>query len=240
MLSESLTSIAHMEKMVFWIIAAIIVAILVLNRMFKGSKDKRQQYLGAIAKFLDGIVLPLEGYDNSYKIDFTYKDIDFSFTDIEDPGFQTPTYRGVLKAKTNSDLTLSFTESSRANFRTEATSIAEVLSPWTKNADKVRLPKELQDFVAFTNNTSKANILLADDQISKIFLKFKNIDSRGHPVMSLEILEGVLTLKFHPLGSSLHPNLFDLQNSSSAIEVHLEKMLVIINKINQLSSPEET
>ena len=229
-----------MGKYVGWIIAIIIAAIIFFNRMFKGPKDSRQQYLDAIAKLLGGAVVFLEGYDNSYKIDFNYKGINFTYNDIEDPGFQARAYRGVLKAKTNDDLIMSFTESSRANFRSTATSISEVATPWIKNVDKVRLSKELQDFVAFTNNVSRANVLLADEQIAKIFLKFKNIDSRGHPIMSLEILEGILTLKFHPWGSGLHPNLFDLQNSPSAIEPYLEKMLVIINKINRLKADEVT
>ena len=227
-----------MEKVAIWIVVGMIAAIIILNRMFKGPADNRQYYLQTIAKLLGGTLEQLEGSDNSFKIDFIYHGINFTYSDIEDTGYKERTYRGILRAQTHDDLIMSFTESSRAQLRADVTSISDVLAPWGKNVDKVRLTKELKDFVAFTNHASKANALMADEQILKIFLKFKNMNSRGHPIMSLEILEGALTLKFHPAGSGLNPNLFDLQNSPSSIASYLEKMLVIINKINQLKADE--
>ena len=226
-----------MNNHIIWIIVGIIGAIVIFSRVFTKAKDRRQQYLDAMAKYLDGAVTPLPDYEDSYEIKFTYKGANFAYTDIEDPGFHTPTYRGVLKAPTNDPFTMSFTENPKSKMRADISSISDVLNAW-KDMDVVRLPKELQGFTVFTTNPSRSNALILDEQISKIFLKYKNVDSRGHPVMSLEILEGIVTLKFHPLGASLNPSIFDLQNNPTSISTHLDRMLPIVTKVNQMKAEE--
>ena len=204
-----------------------------------GKRDKRKSYLEEMVKFLEAPLEKIEGEENSYCIKFQYKGREFIYEDIEEAGFKKSVFCGVLRAKTPFDLNLALTERGRPSMREGITSIQDVTSPWLQNVGKVLTPPELKEFSVFTNNMKAANALLSDGQILKILLRYKNIDSRGHPVMSLEFINGMMALRFHSTGG-LVPSLFDLQGNASSIEDYLNKFLVILDKLQKLKDDEIT
>ncbi len=183
-----------------------------------------------MADFLEGRLEKSQQYDNSYKINFSYKEKTFCFEDIEEQGFGRHTYKGYLKALTPGKLTLSFTEQSRSGMRSHVSFLSEIAAGGSQDKGRVDLPKALKEFQVYTNDPENANKLLADANIVKVFAHFKNMDPRGHPVMSLEIIEGVVTLKFHP-EENLTPNLSGLKSNVSSIEGYLDALLPLVDKV---------
>ncbi len=219
-----------MAPLIILLIVGLIVAIGFFSRESPYNENLRKKYLEAMADFLEGRLEKLQRYDNSYKISFFYKEKAFCFEDIEEPGFGRHTYKGYLKAPTPARLTLSFTEQSRSGMRSQISSLSEIAAGGSQDKGRVDLPKALKEFQVYTNDPENANKLLADAGIVKVFAHFKNMDPRGHPVMSLEIIEGVVTLKFHP-AEDLTPNLSGLKSNVSSIEGYLDELIPLIDKI---------
>jgi hypothetical protein len=205
--------------------------ILISGGLF-GKKSNRQEYLDRLTKFLDSKMESIEGVEDSFRFKFNYKGKDFTYEDLEDYGFKVKTYKGFLRSKTPYNLSLSFTEKSRTTIRSNPSSLKETVNPWMQNVDQVILPSNMKEFNAHTNNAALVNKLLANDQVAKVFGSYKNRDSRGHPQMSLEISDGLLSLRFHGQ-RDLHPNIFDLY-STGTVEEHLDKLLLVLAVFDQL------
>lgn len=218
-----------MNPLIVLLIVGILVAIILLSRESPQGEGLRKKYLEAMAKFVGSALEKSQLYDNSYQINFRYEGTEFSFEDIEEQAFQNRTYKGFLKAKTPIKLTLRFTEKSRTVTRSDVTALSNFVTVWAQDKGQVGLPKVLKDFHIYTNNSEMTRKLLEDDRIVKVFAKFKDVDSRGHPVMSLEITEGVVTIKFQPPGN-LKPNLLDLQRNVPSLEDYLADLLLFVEK----------
>lgn len=221
-----------MNPLVVIVIAAMIIGIVYLSHLLMQNTGGRDRSLQKLADFLEGKLEPLEGFDNSYKIEFEHKGKSFVYEDVEDKGFSDVShYRAFLKHKTSTPFVLSFTEKSRTQMRANIKSLQDVVrNPWGSKANDLATPKGLEEFTIFTNQIPQANELFANEQIVDIFVRYKNIDARGYPVMSLEIPDGTAVLRFHGEGE-LKPNLFDLRSNVASIEHHLDNMVVIIDKV---------
>ncbi len=214
------------------IVLTIIVLFVVINVFLSDKKDPRPIYLGQLAGFVGSSLEKMEGVENSYRVKFVYQGREFAFEDIEDPGFRSHSYKGYLKIATPVNLTLSFTEKSRPSIRANIKSINDISNPWGGGAQKVHLPKALEEFEAFSNNPEIANQLLSDDSVIREFLKFKSRESRGYPVMSLEIMSGTIALKYHPR-NELTPNLFTLRHRVQLVAEHAKSLMVVADKLLQ-------
>lgn len=222
------------------VIAAVFMVglIFLLNSRFFEQKDKRRRYLESLAELLEAKLEPVPGAENSFQIRFLFKNREFVFEDVEDRLQDTAIYRVSLKAKTASNLKVSFTERPRTTIRANVQSFNDLKSPWTAGADKVILPVDLQGFMLFSNDTKKAIALFANEAVVKIFLSFMSMAKRGHPAMSLEIVDGIVTLSFHPAGE-LKPTWVDLQNNPSRIEDYLDPLHVIAQAVDAMNEKEK-
>ncbi len=188
---------------------------------------QRTKYLESMAHLFESKLEPVLGAENSYRMNFNYHGNECSYEEIEVQTSKSISHCGFLKVRTPSRLSLSFTERARTQIRSNVQSLEDVAaSMWGTSAERVTLPKHLQDFHVYTNNTTIANKFLKDEKVIKIFTAYRNRDSRGHPVMSLEIVEGVISLEFHTPGE-LTPSIIDLQHNVTAAETYLQELLII-------------
>ena len=215
------------------LIAAMVGAIIFLS-LNTAPQDKRKAYLKKLKDFLEGNLESIEGEDDSYRITFHYKNNEFVYEDIQQHTFGDRVfYQGYLRVNTGTNLVLSFTERERTAMRDSVSSLQDIHSPWKQNIGKVMLPEDLNRFKLFTNEPALAQRLLADEEVVKIFVKFINMDRRAHPVMSLEVLEGIVVLRFYSSGG-FRPSLFDLVENYTAIEPYLEIMTYMTGRIRKV------
>ena len=210
------------------LILVILLALIIYFTMNTpiGTKQ-RTKYLETMAHLFESKLEPVLGADNSYRITFNYRGYECAYEEIEVQTSKAISHCGFLKARVPSRLSLSFTERARTQIRSNVQSLEDVAtSMWGTSAEKVSLPKNLQDFHVYTNSATIANKLLKDEKVIKIFTAYRNQDSRGHPVMSLEIVDGVISLEFHAPGE-LKPSIIDLQHNVTAAETYLQELLVI-------------
>ena len=219
--------------------AVIMVGAIIFLTMVSSQRTTRKGYLKNLMAFVEGEMTSIEGAENSFRIQFIYKEKEFIYEDIEEQGFNNALFHSsYLKVRTKSDLNLAFTEKERHRIRDNVSSLKDIHSPWKQNVGKVMLPEELEPFSVYTNNPMLINELMRDEQIIRIFVRFKNVDSRGHPLMSLEIMDGTIILKFHST-AGLRPNLFDLQQNVTLIEDFLEKLVSIVDKVNEIKADQD-
>ena len=217
------------------ILGIIIFAVLILLnvKLVFTKEDKRKKYLQSLGEFLETKVEPLEGLENSYHLRFAYQGTQFSYEDIEDRLKNSCVYKVYLKAMTASKFKIDFTEKERTTIRANVQNLNDIKTPWARDAEKILLPHELQDFTVFSNDNKKANKLFAKERIAKIFTRFKNMTNLGHPYQSLAVMDGMVILTFHPPGG-LKPGWGDFQDNASRIEEYLEELNVLVAAINAL------
>jgi len=222
-----------MNNLIVLGIIGLVIFIFIKKDTSKSNNAKK--YLKSMAKFL-GQGKELQG-DDAYpqRIDFIYEGKPFVFEHIEETvSGGKRIHRACLKAQTPLPLTLNFTERSRQSMRASLDSLLDVANP--QALARIPLPKGLSDFELSANDGLKAVEVLSDDKIQKIFESFKNRDSVGHPVMSLEVVEGFVILQFHPPGGGLKPSLLNLQLNVSSIEEYIKKILPLIVKLTEMKA----
>ena len=219
-----------MGNFIVLLIAILLVFIFVKKDTSKSADAKR--YLKAMAKFLGQGKTAQSDDPYPQRIDFVYEGNRYIFEHIEESvsGGKTR-HRACLKAETPLSLTLNFNERSRQSIRVSLDSLLDVSNPHA--LAHIPLPKRLSEFELSTNDRLKAIELMSDDKILKIFENFKNRDAVGHPVMSLEIVEGYVLLHFHPPGG-LKPGLLNLQLNVSSIEEYIRKILPLVEKLKEM------
>jgi len=203
-----------MSVWIIAIIALLVVGIIVLSAQAPPKPKTRAECLERLNKFLEGQLTPLEGYEQGYKITFHFDGTDFVFEDIEEEGFQEKVHKAFLKTKTQTNLTITFTESERATIRSN---IVKALEITDKPIEKLAIPKELKRFKVFTNDIEKTNALFGDPRVLDIFVHYANTGLRGEPSMSLKIQDGWIVLEFFS-SVTMRPNLFDVMQSPAKIE----------------------
>lgn len=218
-----------MNPIIIGIIVALLAGIIYLSSDIE-KKDTRKKHLDKLTEFLNAQREEIDGRPNSFSLRFEYRKVPFLYEDIEDKVFDKVNYRGFLRLNLPIQFNVVFTESQKSAFRSTPVSLAK----GSMTTNKIEGPKGFRDFDIFSNHPDVAQKLFNDDMAVRIFAKFKNKDVRGKPEMALEIVDGVLLLKFYPLGYQLSPTIFDLRNNVSLIQTYLEDMLIIHRAITKI------
>lgn len=206
------------------VVVVFLAGILYLNSGTPSKKRSREDLLADLARLLEGTREPIEGYQNSYKIAFEFEGYRFNYEDVEAVGFKDKIYKSYLKINTTSKLTLTFGEKQRTQLIEHSKTVQHGV---------VRLPKELQEFGAYSNNPPFAELFLDDLKVLKVFKKFRDTDTWGRPLMPIKISSGTIIMEFDSTGRSIHKALRYV-TESSVIEEYLDDMLVLIKKLEAL------
>lgn len=224
-----------------WALALLVFllfsGIILLSTKSPLKKQNREEFLRELAKFLEGTLEPIgDGEESgSFQIRFKYKNEEFHYEDLETGGFKGRVNKVYLRIKTSSKLTLTFTEKKRSTkIRSDIFIASEVSARYMDTQYQLQVPEHLKDLKVFANDTSEANKILEDKRITDIFKKFKNIDTRGYPFLSLGIISGVVTLEFHSV-KTCKPNISALREDMASIDDYLEQLLIISHKLNEKS-----
>ena len=217
------------------IVLLFLGGIILLSAKSPLEKKTREHFLQELADFLEGTLEPIESDagENSFRIKFRFKGEEFVYEDMEKQGFKDKVYKAYLKAKIPNKLTLTFTEKRRSTkIRTDIFIASEVSTDYVNEYVQLRVPKYLKDLKVFTNDSVATNKIFEDNKTAAIFKKFKNVDNRGYPFLSIGIVEGEIILEFRSI-KTCYPNVFDLRADVSSIDDYLEKLMVIIRKLKE-------
>jgi len=220
-----------MSILVICVIVLLILGIIILKGYRPGAKVNREEYLTKFQGYVNGKKRVIEDRENSYSIDFNFEGFQFSLEDIEDVGLNSTAYKVMLKHKMDNSLSLGFMEKQiNATVRSNILIVSDL--PKNVEQDRIRLivPDQFKDMQIYSNNTEMANKLLDDKKIESIFLQYKNRDSRGKPLVSLSITDGVITLQFHN-SSILNPSLHAIQSELANLEYYLDDIMTIAKKL---------
>lgn len=220
-----------MSPLIIGIVVVLIAGIIYLSNDIE-KKDHRQKHLDSLVKLLGAEMEEISGRPNSFALRFEYRSIPFVYEDIEDTVFEKVMYRAFLRLHLPVNFNVVFTEEVKSSFRSNPAALAGSAS--SRGSNQIESPKAFKDFGIFSNRPDVAEELFKDDAAVRIFSKFKNRDARSKPDMALEIVDGVLTLKFYPLGQQMDPTIFDLRHNTSLIENYLEDMIVIYRQIKKI------
>lgn len=219
--------------LIIWVVVIILIGGIVFLSADIEKKDTRKKHLDGLIDLLHAEQHDISGRVNSYELRFEYRKAPFLYEDIEDKVFEKVIYRGFLRLNLPIQFNVVFTEHKKTSFRSIPLFLAQSSSAATSN--KIESPKGFKEFDIFSNKPEVATKLFEDDAVARAFAKFKNKDINGRPEMALEIVDGVLVLKFYPLGQQLEPTIFDLRNNVSLIENFLEDMLVIYRQMCKIA-----
>ncbi len=220
-----------MSMVIVGIVIALVVGIVYLSNDME-KKDSRKKHLAELVKLLDAQMEEISGRANSFALHFTYKSVPFIYEDIEDSIFEKVIYRAFLRVKLPINFNVVFIEEIKSSFRNQPVSLIKGSS--AQETNQIDSPRVFKEFSIFSNRPDVAAALFADDSAVRIFAKFKNKDTRGKPELALDIVDGVLTLKFYPLGQQMEPTVFDLRHNPSLIENYLEDMLVVYRQVKKV------
>ena len=223
-----------MSGLVILIVVIFIAGIILLSGKSPLRKEKtREQFLQALAEFLEGALEPIEDdmHSNSFRIRFKYSGEDFVFEDFEKEGFKNKVNIAYLRVTVPDRLTLTFTEKERSTkIRTDIFIASDISSQQVEQTVQLQVPKHLNDLNVFTNDIVVANELFEIGKISSILKQFKGMDSRGYSFMPIEIIDGVVTLEFHS-EKMFKPNLSVLYSNVTSIDGYLDKLMVFAREL---------
>ena len=224
---------------IFLIIFLVVILLGVGYTVYKklAEKSDRKHYLGKLAYFFEGEMQSIPDNDHSKRVAFQYEGYECSFEDIEVPGLQkgAPLNIAYLKVKAKSNLSVIFSERARTQIRSNAQSLEQVaLSRWGDTRAAVELPKSLEDFHLYTNDPERAMKFINNPKVIKIIENYKNRDSRGHPLVSLQVSDGAVVLEFHAPGG-LKPSILELQTNVTALEDYLQELISVAEFLQTLT-----
>ncbi len=212
------------EIIIIGVIMFFVGGIMWLNTGSPSKKKSRDDLLNDLNRVLEGKLERLEGFENSYRISFTFEGYSFRYEDVESVGFKDKIYKSYLKIDTDTKLTLIFGEKHRTKLIQHAKSHSHGI---------VRLPKSFQDFGATSNNASLAEAFLDDPKVIKIFKKFAGFDPWGKPRMMIRVAEGAIVLSFDAEAGGLHKPLRYV-TETSIIEEYLDQMIILVKRLESL------
>ena len=220
-----------------WILVVIllIAGIILLSGKSPLVRKTREQFLQELAHFLEGTLESIAGEagESSFRIRFQYDGQECVYEDLEKQGFKRKVYEAYLKTKTPSKLTLTFTEKERSmKITTNIFIVSEIQTQYVDQQVRLEVPQYLKDMNVFTNDPNEVNKILEDNKTAAVLRKFKNVDPRGYPFLSIGILEGVVVLVFHS-SRTCEPNIANLRSDIPSIDSYLEKLMPIVRKLNE-------
>jgi len=224
-----------MNGFLILIVLLFLGGIILLSGKSSNKKKTREQFLKELAEFLEGTLEPIEDetYENSFRIRFQYSNEDFIYEDLERPGFKENVNMAYLKVEVPGGLTLKFEEKKHSTtIRTDIFIASEISTQSEQKNYKIQVPKQLKHLNVVTSDPVIANRLFEDKKISSILKEFKNTDTLGRPFLSIGIINGVVTLEFHPR-DIYYPNLTALYADVSSIDHYLSKLMVITRKLKK-------
>ncbi|MBZ0167214.1 MAG: hypothetical protein K8I00_10450, partial [Candidatus Omnitrophica bacterium] len=101
------------EIIIIGVIMFFVGGIMWLNTGSPSKKKSREQLLNDLTRVLEGTMVPLEGFENSYRINFSFEGYAFRYEDVESVGFKDKIYKSYLKIDTDTKLSLNFGEKRR-------------------------------------------------------------------------------------------------------------------------------
>lgn len=212
------------EIIIIGVIMFFVGGIMWLNTGSPSKKKSREELLNDLTRVLDGTMVPLEGFDNSYRINFEFEGYAFRYEDVESVGFKDKIYKSYLKIDTDTKLSLNFGEKRRTKLIEHAKS---------NHHGVVRLPKDFQDFGATSNNPSLSEAFLDDAKVVRIFKKFSGFDPWGKPRLMMRISEGTIVLAFDAEAGGLHKPLRYV-TETSIIEEYLDQLIILVKRLESL------
>lgn len=226
-----------MEIVIVSIVVLFTGGLIYAGLAFFQKKKTREQYLGELAKFVEGKIEPIENgvYENSFRMQFEYEGQQFIYEDIEKQGFKGKVYFAYLKVKTTSTLTLTISAKDQPLKMVSKIFLASEVSAEKIGSSNPFVTLDfLKDCHVYTNNNRMASRFLGDKKISAIFKKMKNLDSARRPFMPIEIVNGMVTLTFSS-DPQFHPNLTQLMSDVGSISDHADRLLMIVRKLKEVS-----
>lgn len=221
-----------MGLLITGIVIALVVGIIYLSNDIE-KKDSRKKHLDGLVRLLDAQMEEIAGRPNSFALRFEYRKVPFIYEDIEDTVFEKVLYRAFLRVHLPLNFNVVFTEGIKSTFRSAPAALAQGAS--SQGSNQIDSPKGFKEFSIFSNKPDVVRELFADDAVVRTFTKLKNKDARGKPDTALEVVDGVLTLKFYPLGQQMEPTIFDLRQNVSLIENYLEDMLIVYRQVKKIA-----
>lgn len=212
------------EVIIIGVILFFVGGIMWLNTGSPSKKKSREDLLKDLTRVLDGQMEEVEGFENSFRINFSFEGYSFRYEDIESVGFKDKIYKSYLKIDTDTKLTLIFGEKHRTKLIQHAKSHSHGI---------VRLPKTFQDFGATSNNVSLAEAFLDEPKVIKIFKKFANFDPWGKARMQIRLTDGSIVLSFDSEVGGLHKPLRYV-TETSIIEEYLDELIVLVKRLESL------
>ncbi len=217
------------------LISLLLGGIILLNIKSPIQHATREEFLQKLAEFLGGTLERIgeEGEGNSFRIQFKYKDEECIYEDLEKQGFKDKVYEAYLKIKTPSKLTLTFTEKKRSTkVRSEIFIASDVSAQYMEEHAQIQAPKHLKDMKIFASDVVEANEIFENKKATAVLKKYRNIDGRGYPFLSIEIIDGVVALEFHSV-KTYKPNISRLREDITSIDGYLEKLLIIAHQLKK-------
>ena len=210
------------------IIGALVLGIILLSgKNVPIQRKGREQMLKEFADFWEGAVTPLAGQEDAYSIAFKFDGRDFIFDAVQDKGFQKIEYKGFLRTRAATDLTVEFTEAPRSSIKSNIIQASHIKEP---TLETVVTPKDLKVFSIFSNRPGLLNGLFRDYRVLDIFLNFKSAGARGEPVMPLRVQDGLISLEFVS-SHTMKANLDEILQSPAKSERFVASLTVLAKGI---------
>jgi hypothetical protein len=216
-----------------WILGVTLVIFLAGLVLVNGmGKQSRPQFLKELENFLEGKMEPADDKKNGYKITFSIDGVEMVYEDFPEVGFEDQAFRGCLRCPIGFKYTVNFTEKERK--RSLGSGMVTVSDKSTDMALQervyVKFPEKLNMFNVFTDNVELTNAILFDRECLDLFIKYKNIDATGYPIMSLRIINGEVLLDFHSIGS-LKPSIDEIRSDKAKMDGYIDDVKKLVQKI---------
>jgi uncharacterized protein YxeA len=223
-----------MSSIIIIAVLILVIAIILLSTNSPLALQSKEDFIKQATHYLEGKCDDSAADKGYHRIDFKFEEQDFIYEEIDNQAQQENSNKAYLRTQTKSKFTLTFTEKeARSIIRSEVVIASDIPNEVAEDKIKVNLPIEFSGIKAFSNDPKKANTLFLDNKIKKMFLGFKNFDTRGCKSVSLKIVEGEILLEFFPLAGH-KPSLLTLHRNVASFEDYLDKLLYLTSSVNNI------
>lgn len=216
-----------MSMFVVIIVVLLISGIIYLAWQPKQTALTQDDFLNALAKYVEGAVSEIPGKTGDYRITFDYHGFPCTYEEVQIVTLQSKLYQGRLTMKTSGNLTIMFGEKKAKRI------VRPGLDDSIQRKEKqLALPQSLHMFDAHANDKDKAERLLAMSNVRKMFDLYKYVDASGYPNMPLTVTAGVVTLEFS--SGKIPPELNSLRTNIPSIEKYLGRLEMVAQGLNEV------